>query len=173
MSRASTIGGGDGVIVTSTTEAYIIEYQPVTAHGNAAVSDANSKTAVSYLPGQAVLKPAAFDQNVASTKQGVVHVPIPNPPSLTKSATLQNILLDLNSANDARVNAVSLYYDKHLVVKTDTSNTSTFHIDFITAEAASYAYRPPTGICVSLDLRFPNSDSSIDLYSVSLIYKAA
>jgi hypothetical protein len=67
---------------------------------------------------------------------------------------------------------VKLYYDSALIVSTDTSKKDSPYINFTKTEARIDAYVVPTGISVALDLRFPESDSVITLFSVTLIYKA-
>jgi hypothetical protein len=171
--KPSSSGDGSNVTVSSTTQAYIIDYQCVTSHGNEAVSDATSNTAIGHNPGNAILTPAAYDVNKADTKKGMVHVPIHNPIQMTKAATLQNIIVKFDATSDATVESVALYYDATQVVKVISKKGATFHVDFSGAEITTYAYAVPTGVSVALDLRFPNSDSSITLYSVTLVYQAA
>jgi hypothetical protein len=166
-----TVDGGD-VTVTSKVQAYLIEYQCVTSHGNEAVSDATTKTNVGHSSGMTILTSFKYDQNDNNTKKGLVHVPIHNPPSMTKHAYLQSIYVKFKGFNDATVESVILYYDSNVMVATNTRKSDTFHIDFSTNEASFYQYVVPTGISVTLDLRFPNENSSINLYSITLVYKA-
>ena len=174
--KPSSVGQGTGyggdVIVSSTNQAYLIEYQCVTSHGHETVSDASIKTNVEYALGMAVLKPLKYNVNDSNSKKGVVHIPIHNPPAMTLAAYLQNIVVKFNSVDDATVNSVSLYYDNIRKVTISMNESDTFHINFNANEAKEYAYEIPTGISVALDLRFPNAKSCINLFSVTLVYKA-
>lgn len=170
---ASSTGDGSNVTVTSTTQVSLMDYQCVTSHGNETVPDTASPTTVNHYPNRAVLTPFKWDSSTASTKKGSVHVPIHNPPAVVnRSMYLQNIIVKFDVTSDAVVNTVTLYYDSQSIVQTNMSKEGTFHIDFTTNEAQAYAYIVPAGISVQLDLRFPNEDSSINLYSVTLVYKA-
>ncbi|PQE09996.1 hypothetical protein CJF31_00003917 [Rutstroemia sp. NJR-2017a BVV2] len=170
--QASSTGDGTDVTTTSTTQAYLIDYQCVTSHGNETVSDAAKPAVISHYPGKATITPYKYDVNDPNTHESIVHVPVHNPPAMTKPAYLQNILVKFDSAYDAAVDSVNLYYDSKLLVSTNTGKKNGFHIDFSTNEAKNYAYQVPTGISVELDLRFPRPNSAITLYSVTLVYKA-
>lgn len=169
----STIHDGPGVTTTSSTEAYPIDIQCAISHGNATVSDTASITAIGYSSGKATLTPFAYQPHDPGSQKGTVHVPIHNPLAITKSLTLQSILVNFDVVDDASVDSVTLYYDSKNVVTTSTTKKATFYIDFTSSEASSYAYSAPAGICVTLNLRFPNADSCINLYSVTLVYKAS
>ena len=172
----SSVGQGTGlggdVIVTSANQAYLIEYQCVTSHGHETVSDAIIKTNVEYAVGMAVLKPFKYNVNESNSKKGLVHIPIHNPPAMTLAAYLQNIVVKFDSVDDATVRSVSLYYDNIMKVIVSMNESDTFHINFNAKEAKEYAYEIPKGISVALDLRFPNAASCINLFSVTLVYKA-
>jgi len=172
MTEAYQLGGGSGGPFTSTTQAYLIDLQCVTSHGNEAVPDASVKTTVNHSPGVAFLTPFNYDTNDKSTQKGLVHVPIHNPPAMTKAAYLQQISLKFDSVDGATVDSVILYYDSQDVFTADTKNKKTFYVSLNADESKSCAYAPPPGICVSLSLGFPNSGSCIKLWSVTLVYKA-
>jgi hypothetical protein len=171
---ASSTGDGTNVTVKGGVATYVDNYQCVTSHGNETVSDSASQTAVDHSSGKATLRPSSYDKDDRTTQQGTVHVPIHSPPGIwNQKLTLQNILVNFDEANDASVESVALYYDSKQVVLIKTSKRSSFHIDFTSTESSDYAYPVPNGICVTLKLKFPHADSSIDLYSVTLVYKAA
>ncbi|UNI17009.1 hypothetical protein JDV02_003389 [Purpureocillium takamizusanense] len=165
---ASTTKDGRDITVASDTEVSLVEYQCVTSHGNTAVSDASDPVAVSYSPGKAVLRAPS-----ASVKKGRVHIPVHDPPGvLDKTYALENILVSFDVESDASIDMVTLYYDGAKVVSTNVTRKNTFHIDFSTNEAAKYAYVLPSGICLSLDVVFQSAKSVVQLYSVTLVYRA-
>jgi hypothetical protein len=170
--QASTTHDGDGVDINTNIQAYLTQFQCVTSHGNETVSDAKIPTHVAYLPGMAVLAPANYNPSDSRTKRGMVHVPIHNPPTLTKTPILEDIIVRFDSSGDATIDSVAVYYDTTSVFKVGVKKSGTFYVKLSNAEASSAAYVKPIGICVTLDLRFPEADSSIDLYSVTLVYKA-
>jgi hypothetical protein len=167
MELHSTNMGGNRVTVTGTTPATLSAYQCVSSHGTETVSDATAKTTVEYYADKATLKRY-------SGEDGIVHVPIQNPPGLVLPtiATLRNVIVYFTARN-ASVDSVALNYGNVQKFKTDVNKKSTFHIDFDSIEAKDYAYTPPPGICVSLQLSFTNSNSYIELYTVSLVYRAS
>jgi hypothetical protein len=86
---------------------------------------------------------------------------------------LQNIIVKFKASDsNAIVNSASLYYNSTKKLIADTKRSGEFYIDFDTTKANDYAYIIPNAISIALDLRFPNPDSSIQLYSVALVYKA-
>lgn len=171
--RPSTTRDGNGVTVTSTTIVGLLEYQPVTSHGNEAVSDADTPTIVEHSSTEARLKPSAYNPTDRESQKGLVHVPIHNPPATFKTLYLQDILVECNCFYDATVESVTLYYNSDEVVKTVTKKGQTFYIDFTDKGSIHKTYVAPKGISVALDLRFPDEKSSINLISVTLVYKAA
>lgn len=165
-------GGGVKPPPTTAAQAYLLEYQTVTSHGNEAVSDGIIETNVNHSAGVAILSPPNWDTNDSSTKKGRVHVPIHNPPGITKGWNLQDISVNFSGENDASVATIKLFYDGNESVSVNTNTNSTFHIEFTQDESGKYAYFRPTGISLTLDLRFPEKDSIIKLYSITLLYKA-
>ncbi|PQE08503.1 hypothetical protein CJF30_00005344 [Rutstroemia sp. NJR-2017a BBW] len=170
--QASTTRDGTDVPTASTTQAYLINIQCVTSHGNETVSDADKPAVIAHYPGKTSITPYNYDVNDPTTQESVVHIPVHNPPAMTKPAYLQNIVVNFDAAYDAAVDSVNLYYDSQLLVSTNTGKKNGFHIDFTTNEAQTYAYQVPTGISVALNLKFPRQNSSLTLYSVTLVYKA-
>ena len=170
--QPSTQHGGPVSPPTTTTQAYLIEYQTVTSHGNEAVSDGAIKTTVAHSPGVAILTPSNWDTNTSSSKKGRVHVPIHNPPGITKAWYLEDISVNFESVNDASVVTVTLFYDGKQVFANNSNTDSAFNVAFTADEAKKYEYPRPTGIAVALDLKFPEADSAIKLYSITLLYKA-
>ena len=165
---ASTTSDGRDINVTSDLAVSLVEYQCLASHGTVAVSDASQPTAVSYWPGKAVLKAPG-----ASVTKGRVHIPVHDTPEiLGKTYALENILVYFDVESDAVIDVVTLYYDAAKIVSTNVNKKNTFHIDFSAGEAKKYAYVVTSGICVMLDVVFPNAKSSVDLYSVTLVYKA-
>lgn len=158
---------------TTTTQAYLIEYQTVTSHGHEAVSDGVIKTNVAHSPGVAILTPPNWDPNNSNSKKGRVHVPIHNPPGITKGWYLEDISVNFEGVHDASVATVSLFYDAKQEVAINSNTDSAFHVAFTANEARKLAYVRPTGIAIALDLRFPEADSAIKLYSITLLYKAS
>lgn len=155
-----------------TYQASLMKYQCVTSHGNETVSDADSPTAIGHSPGVVKLTPIAFDPNDPSTQQGVVHIPIHNPPTVTQASVLQSLQVQFKS-NNAWVESLSLYYDKDIVFSAKTEANKTFHLDLTNREEFTKAtYLAPRGICLQLTLSFPGKDSVIELYSVTLTYQA-
>lgn len=120
----------------------------------------------------AILNPPNWDTNDSNSKKGRVHVPIHNPPGITKGWNLEFISVSFESANDASVANVNLFYDGKLAVAINSNTGSAFYVAFTADEARKYEYVRPTGIAVALDLRFPEADSAIKLYSITLVYKA-
>jgi len=170
--KPSVQHGGGVVPPTTTAQAYLIEYQTVTSHGNEAVSDGTIKTNINHSTGVAILSPPNWDTNDSSTQKGRVHVPIHNPPGITKGWNLQDISVNFEGENDASVSTIKLLYDGQVAVSINTNTDSTFNIVFTQDEGEKYAYFRPTGISLTLDLKFPEKDSDIKLYSVTLLYKA-
>ena len=171
--RASTVRDGDVSVPSGSSTATLYSCQTVSSPGHETVSDSSSKAVVKYYPGKATIGPFGYDESNSNTKKGIVYVPIHNPPVITTQLTLSNILIKFDVLSDATVDTVTLYYDnKEMVETSGLSKKKTFHIDFDNKEASTYAYVPPKGVSVMLDLRFPNLDSSINLYSVTLVYKA-
>ncbi|KYK56241.1 hypothetical protein DCS_08211 [Drechmeria coniospora] len=165
--QPSTTRDGNDYTKASTQTVSLIDYQCVTSHGNAVVSDGTVQTAVTYSPGKAVLKP------YGSNRHGLVHIPIHNPPEvLNKTMSLQNIAVSFDTAFGGTVETVTLFYDSTIVVGVNTEKKGQFHIDFTPKEAAKFAYPVTTGICITLDLKFPEYKSLVNLFSVTLVYKA-
>ncbi|KAJ6445113.1 DUF396 domain protein [Purpureocillium lavendulum] len=165
---ASTTSDGRDVDITSNTTVSLVEYQSLASHGIVAVSDAGEPIAVTYFPGKAVLKAPN-----SSIKKGKVHVPIHDTPEIiSKTYALENVLVYFDVESDAVVDTVTIYYDATKVVATNVNKKNTFHIDFSANEAKKYAYVVTSGICATLDLTLPHSESAINLYSVTLVYKA-
>lgn len=171
--KASTIGEGGVNPPTTTAQAYLILEQTVTSHGHEAVSDWERKIDVAHSPGVAILTPFKWDVNVSSSKKGRVHVPIHNPPLITKGWYLYDISVNFGSVDDATVDNVVLYYDGTAVTSYNSNKNSTFYISFTAEEAKKYAYVSPSGIAIALDLKFPEEKSAINLYSITLLYGAA
>jgi len=165
--EAYTTRGGGPQVTTSTTIAYTADYQCVTAHGHETVSDATTKTVVTYEPGMAILGPYNYG------KKGFVHVPIHNPPQMIKTLTLQNIYLNFDNNDDAKIKEVDLYYDKVKKKDFEMDRGKTFTIDLDLKESQMAAYEVPTGISVMITCSFPRPGSYIRLYSVTLVYKTA
>lgn len=153
----------------TTTQAYLIQYQTVTSHGHEAVSDGVIKTNVAHSPGVAILTPHNWDP---SSRKGRVHIPIHNPPGITKAWYLEDISVNFESVNDASVVTVTLFYDGKQVVAINSNTERVFHIAFSADEARKYEYVIPTGIALALDLSFPEAHSAIRLYSITLLYRA-
>ncbi|KAH8808514.1 hypothetical protein F5884DRAFT_373904 [Xylogone sp. PMI_703] len=166
--RAATTNEGNDPTYTSTTQSNVIDYQPVTSHGNAAVSDGDTKTTVAYYPGYSLLTPGS-----STAKSGIVHLPIPNPPQLSTQLILQDILVNFETKGDAQISSVTLYYDGNKVVNNNPAESDTFYIAYTAQESINYAYVEPKGISVALTLSFPANTASVKLYSVTLIYQAA
>ncbi|KAI1200331.1 hypothetical protein F5X97DRAFT_340924 [Nemania serpens] len=158
----------------------VVEYQTVTSHGNAAVSDARSPTVIQHTACGAVLK-----RPDDKPGKGVVHVPISAPVSMIPpSALLQNIVVTFTSEKSAAVEAVTLFYDSCSVAgvnfesknavshSPDFAQTKTFFIDFSKSEreAAAYWADKPKGICLTLSINFPDKDACIGLSAVKLVY---
>ncbi|KAI1161488.1 hypothetical protein F5B18DRAFT_628277 [Nemania serpens] len=166
---SSTSGGLPETTYNSTTCA-VVEYQTVTSHGNAAVSDADKPTVIQCKPGYSVLSPVNYK---SGNKPGVVHVPIAAPIAMVQNpAKLKDIVVKFTSANKATIDNIYLYYDTASVASANTSKSSTFFVSFSDKEstAAAYSAEDPKGICLTLDINFPSKDASISLTSVELVY---
>ncbi|PHH92988.1 hypothetical protein CDD83_2821 [Cordyceps sp. RAO-2017] len=166
--RSATIDGGDIPVTNSITAVGLVEYQCLASHGHVAVSDATAPTTVTYFPGKAVLKAPS-----ASVKKGRVHLPVHDTPEVVdKTYALYHIRVNFEIESEASVDFVTVYYDSTKVVSTDVNKKNTFHVDFTANEAMKYKYDVLAGIAVTLDLSFPDPKSAINLYSVTLVYKA-
>ncbi|KAJ8131020.1 hypothetical protein O1611_g2605 [Lasiodiplodia mahajangana] len=168
--RASSTGDGLPEIKTDLNTCTTVECQTVTSHGNAALSDAALPTVIKCNQGYSLLGPSSY---TSGNKEGVVHIPIAAPIAMViNPALLQNIVVKFSSTKRASIENVWLYYDTAKVASANPGKSSTFYVSFSGSEsaAAAYSYADPKGICLTLDINFPDKDASISLSSVELIY---
>lgn len=166
-SQLASRHSGGVPVPTNGEQVPLVEFQTVTSHGHEAVSDGTIKTSVEYSAGVATLAPTT-----TADQKGLVYVPIHNPPSIIGGWALQDISVNFDSEKDATVNTVNIYYDGGEIVSLDSTSRKAFYYVFSKQEASSYAYPAPKGITVGLGLVFPVKDSKINLYSVTLLYRA-
>ncbi|KAI0435518.1 hypothetical protein F4803DRAFT_557917 [Xylaria telfairii] len=130
MALRSLTSDGASLTVSSSTQAYTTDYQCVTAHGNAVVSDGVSQTTISHGSGKAILTPLKYDVNDAKSKKGMVHISVHNPPAMTNKAYLQNLLIRFDNESDATIESAAIYYDQKSKLDrgpTGTALTGTQH----------------------------------------------
>jgi len=167
--RASSTNDGEPERPSNIVTCEAINYQTVTSHGNAAVSDGTVKTTILYNPGFSLLTPVAYYTN----KKGVVHIPVAAPVALAiDPASLQDIVVKFTSTNSATIENLYLYYDNNLVASANPNKSSTFLVSFTKREStvAAYSAGYPQGICLTLNINFPELTSSIKLESVKISY---
>jgi hypothetical protein len=170
MSRASSTNDGTPETTYDLTTVAVVEYQTVTSHGNATVSDAGTPTVVQYNQGYSLLSPSQYS---SGDKPGVVHIPIAAPiATVVNPALLQNIVVKFTGTKRATIDNVYLYYDTAKVASANPGKSNTFFVSFSKSESRAAAYNSgdPKGICLTLDMNFPARDASISLTSVELVY---
>lgn len=170
MATASSTGDGSDVTTWNSTTCSTVEYQTITSHGNAAVTDAVTPTVVQHNRGYTYLTPYGY---TTGSKEGIVHIPVAAPIAMTiDPALLQNIIVKFTSAKQATVENVYLYYDTDVVAQANPRKSGTFYVTYTGKECskAGYAAGTPKGISLTLDLNFPSADATISLQSVELVY---
>ena len=153
-------------VPTSTVHAYLIDYQTLTSHGNEAVSDATIITNVAHSPGVAILSATNWRTTERLSRKGRVHVPIHNPPNINGKWRLSNISVNSEGENGGSVDTVLVYYDQTLTMGVEPRATRAFNFP-----VDGDIYPPPKGIVVEVNVNFEGSESTVKLYSVTLLYQ--
>jgi hypothetical protein len=169
IQKAYTIGGGSTVTTWDNTNTNTVEYQTVTAHGNATVSDDAQPTVIKYGQGYVTLGPWGY---TTGTKTGLVHIPIAAPIAMSiKTALLQNIVVKFSST-DATIHKVYLNYDKDQVASSDVDKSDSFYVVYSGTECsnAGYSADNPRGISLTFEIHFTSSTANIQLEAVQIVY---